>query len=313
MAIELAEGRSRHDPDRPRPRSSRHHDRQAALPSSWSCSPASSDGNTSNPVARRSRSSARRASSATAPEGGPERHHLYVAPGMPVVPAGGDRPRGHRAGDRHLGYAHPYRDERGLGVHRWPLHRSRSTASSSSSRPTTRPTRASRAASSVPVLWDKEAGRIVNNESADIVVIFDEWTGGRSTRRTSARRSTRSPDWIYDEFQNGVYRAGFSRSQAAYDEAFRGVFSALDRMETPPGRAAATSPATPSRSPTGACSHAAALRRRLPHALPLQRQAADRVPEPAPLHPRAVRAAAVSPRRSRSTRSKSTTTRRTTS
>ena len=53
---------------------------------------------------------------------------------------------------------------------------------------------------------------------------------------TSTRPSKRAEidalnEWIYSEFQNGVYRAGFARSQEAYDEAYRGVFAALDRLE----------------------------------------------------------------------------------
>jgi glutathionyl-hydroquinone reductase len=84
---------------------------------------------------------------------------------------------------------------------------------------------------SVPVLWDEEEERIVNNESADIVVIFDEWTDAGLYPEDQRAEIDELNGWIYDEFQNGVYRAGFSRSQEAYDEAFRGVFSALDRME----------------------------------------------------------------------------------
>jgi putative glutathione S-transferase len=38
-------------------------------------------------------------------------------------------------------------------------------------------------------------------------------------------------EWIYGDLQNGVYRAGFARSQEAYDEAFDGVFAALERLE----------------------------------------------------------------------------------
>ena len=81
------------------------------------------------------------------------------------------------------------------------------------------------------MLWDKHEGRIVNNESADIVVIFDEWTDAGLYPEDKRAEIDELNGWIYDEFQNGVYRAGFSRSQEAYDEAFRGVFSALDRME----------------------------------------------------------------------------------
>ena len=45
---------------------------------------------------------------------------------------------------------------------------------------------------SVPVLWDKEEGRIVSNESADIVVFFNEWAGGDLYPRGAARRDRRA-------------------------------------------------------------------------------------------------------------------------
>jgi putative glutathione S-transferase len=63
-------------------------------------------------------------------------------------------------------------------------------------------------------------------------VIFDEWTGGTLYPADQRAEIDEVGAWIYDEFQNGVYRAGFSRSQGAYDEAFRGVFTALERLET---------------------------------------------------------------------------------
>ena len=163
------------------------------------------------------------------PEGGPDRHHLYVALACPwsqraaIVRA----VTGLEIG---ISYVHPYRDERGWAfaggkfadeINGFEFLQQAYDASD--------PSFEGRV--SVPVLWDKEAGRIVNNESADIVVIFDEWTGGTLYPADKRAEIDELGDWIYEELQNGVYRAGFSRSQRAYDEAFRGVFSALDRME----------------------------------------------------------------------------------
>ena len=85
---------------------------------------------------------------------------------------------------------------------------------------------------SVPVLWDKEEGRIVNNESADVVRIFNDWAGGDLYPEDKRAEIDELNGWIYDELQNGVYRAGFARSQEAYDEAYRGVFAAFPRLES---------------------------------------------------------------------------------
>ena len=90
---------------------------------------------------------------------------------------------------------------------------------------------------SVPVLWDRETGRIVNNDSADIVRMlnraWDEWGDASVDLYPAPLRAEIDAlnAWVYDDLNNGVYRAGFARSQAAYDEAFDGVFSALARLE----------------------------------------------------------------------------------
>jgi putative glutathione S-transferase len=84
---------------------------------------------------------------------------------------------------------------------------------------------------SVPVLWDKEEGRIVNNESADVVRFLNDWAGGDLYPEAKRAEIDELSGWIYDELQNGVYRAGFARSQEAYDEAYRGVFAALPGLE----------------------------------------------------------------------------------
>ena len=163
------------------------------------------------------------------PEGGPARHHLYVALACPwsqraaIVRA----VTGLEIG---ISYAHPYRDERG-----WAFTGGRFTdeingfAFLEEAYRATDPDYDGRI--SVPVLWDKQEGRIVSNESSDIVEIFDAWTGGALSPEDKRSRIDELNEWIYGEFQNGVYRAGFARSQEAYDEAFRGVFAALERLE----------------------------------------------------------------------------------
>jgi putative glutathione S-transferase len=90
---------------------------------------------------------------------------------------------------------------------------------------------------SVPALWDRKEGRIVNNESADIIrmlnTAFDDITGDRKDFYPEALRPV-IDEWnalIYDTLNNGVYRAGFAKKQAAYEEAVVGVFSTLDRLE----------------------------------------------------------------------------------
>ncbi|AKH42226.1 putative glutathione S-transferase [Altererythrobacter atlanticus] len=94
----------------------------------------------------------------------------------------------------------------------------------------------------VPTLWDRKTRRIVNNESSEIIRIFnsafDDITGNRLDLYPPALRA-RIDQWnevIYPGLNNGVYRAGFATSQRAYEEAARGVFEVLDRMEAHLGR-----------------------------------------------------------------------------
>jgi glutathionyl-hydroquinone reductase len=89
----------------------------------------------------------------------------------------------------------------------------------------------------VPVLWDKERRTIVNNESADIIRMFNA-AFGRFTNVTTdyypeALRAEidRINEVVYASVNNGVYRAGFASSQAAYDEAFASLFATLDALE----------------------------------------------------------------------------------
>ena len=89
----------------------------------------------------------------------------------------------------------------------------------------------------VPVLWDKQRGTIVNNESADIVRMFNSAFSGLVESGPDLYPSDLAAEvdalnpFIYDNLNNGVYQAGFASSQLAYDEAYDKVFAALDELE----------------------------------------------------------------------------------
>jgi glutathionyl-hydroquinone reductase len=90
---------------------------------------------------------------------------------------------------------------------------------------------------SVPALWDKERRTIVNNESAEIIRMlngaFGRFTNVRTDYYPPALREEidRVDALVYENVNNGVYRAGFATAQEAYEEAFRAVFRALDELE----------------------------------------------------------------------------------
>lgn len=89
----------------------------------------------------------------------------------------------------------------------------------------------------VPVLWDKRGRTIVNNESREIMrmldTAFDAFARGRPTLCPPdlAPAIDEMITANYGAYNNAVYRAGFARSQDAYDEACRDVFATLDRCE----------------------------------------------------------------------------------
>jgi putative glutathione S-transferase len=89
----------------------------------------------------------------------------------------------------------------------------------------------------VPVLWDKERATIVNNESSEIIRMFnsafDAFTDVAADYYPAALRQEIDEinAFVYANVNNGVYRAGFAASQAAYEAAFRDIFGALDRLE----------------------------------------------------------------------------------
>jgi putative glutathione S-transferase len=90
----------------------------------------------------------------------------------------------------------------------------------------------------VPVLWDKEANTIVNNESSEIIRMFnsafDELGAAEGDYYPEALRGEIDAlnARIYATVNNGVYRAGFATTQGAYEEAFRALFDTLDGLET---------------------------------------------------------------------------------
>ena len=88
-----------------------------------------------------------------------------------------------------------------------------------------------------PLLWDLKGRRIVSNESAEIVRMFNSAFDAVGARAgdyyPEPLRSEIDPleERVYQRLNNGVYRAGFATTQAAYEEAARGVFSVLDELE----------------------------------------------------------------------------------
>ncbi len=136
-----------------------------------------------------------------------------------------------------VSYVHPFRDARG-----WALPGGRHTddvngfAFLAEAYARTDPAFAGRV--SVPVLWDRETGRIVNNESSDLVRMLgrefdavarhpelDLYPEGLREEIDAVNAR------VYDDVNNGVYRAGFAQTQEAYDEAFERLFAALDDLE----------------------------------------------------------------------------------
>jgi len=89
----------------------------------------------------------------------------------------------------------------------------------------------------VPILWDKKTGTIVNNESLEIMRMLDvEFSalGDPSVCLYPERFRPQIDHWIqkiYAPVNDGVYRAGFARSQRAYERAVRKLFSTLDELE----------------------------------------------------------------------------------
>jgi putative glutathione S-transferase len=89
----------------------------------------------------------------------------------------------------------------------------------------------------VPVLWDRASDSIVNNESAEIIRIFNSAFDGLGAAPGDYYPAALRPaidavnERVYATLNNGVYRAGFARTQAAYDAAIPPLFDTLDWLE----------------------------------------------------------------------------------
>ncbi|MEO1609121.1 MAG: glutathione S-transferase family protein [Pseudomonadota bacterium] len=89
----------------------------------------------------------------------------------------------------------------------------------------------------VPVLWDKQSRTIVSNESSEIIEMFNSAFDGVGARpgdyfTADLRQEIDAVNQrVYDTFNNGVYQAGFSTTQAAYEAAVGPLFETMDWME----------------------------------------------------------------------------------
>ena len=89
----------------------------------------------------------------------------------------------------------------------------------------------------VPVLWDKQRGTIVNNESSEIIRMFDSAFDGLGAAPGDYYPAELQPEIdavnarVYETLNNGVYRSGFATTQEAYEEAVVPLFGTLDWLE----------------------------------------------------------------------------------
>jgi putative glutathione S-transferase len=90
----------------------------------------------------------------------------------------------------------------------------------------------------VPMLFDKKTGTIVNNESSEIIRMFNsafDKVGGDASLDLYPHALRHEIDAlnaaVYDNVNNGVYKAGFATTQAAYDTAVTALFDMLDSLE----------------------------------------------------------------------------------
>jgi glutathionyl-hydroquinone reductase len=132
----------------------------------------------------------------------------------------------------------PVRDERGWAFRDGPGHSADPVNGFSFLRETYEATDPSfEGRVTVPVLWDKEQRKVVNNSEDDICRMFHEVfrkPGGHSLDlfpRERAKEQEELSQFIYENINNGVYRAGFATRQAAYEKAVELLFAALDAME----------------------------------------------------------------------------------
>ncbi|KAJ3011912.1 hypothetical protein NUW54_g2027 [Trametes sanguinea] len=93
----------------------------------------------------------------------------------------------------------------------------------------------------VPILWDKKTSTIVNNESSEIIRMFNNGFNEQISVNDKAaidlypehlrKEIDDVNDWVYDTVNNGVYKSGFATTQQAYEAAVKPLFDSLDRLE----------------------------------------------------------------------------------
>lgn len=89
----------------------------------------------------------------------------------------------------------------------------------------------------VPVFWDKQKNAIVNNESSEIIRMFNTAFDPLGAKAGDYYPEALRPaiddinDFIYSRVNNGVYRCGFATTQDAYEEAFTELFDGFDVLE----------------------------------------------------------------------------------
>ena len=94
----------------------------------------------------------------------------------------------------------------------------------------------------VPTLWDKKTKRIVNNESSEIIRMFNsEFVGVAGNDKDFYPEPLRAEideinAFVYNNVNNGVYKCGFAVTQEAYDAAFDALFAALDTLDARLGK-----------------------------------------------------------------------------
>ena len=167
------------------------------------------------------------------------RYHLYVALICPWASRALIAPQAEEARGRRLRHRRRADDDAaGLALRRLSRRRPRSVNGATYLHEIyTRADPHFTGRATVPVLWDKRRRTIVNNESADIVRMFNSGFG--AARRASldlypadlAGEIDALNDRMYARLNNGVYRAGFATTQVAYEDAFKEVFATLDALE----------------------------------------------------------------------------------
>ncbi|XP_031490654.1 uncharacterized protein LOC116257804 isoform X2 [Nymphaea colorata] len=90
----------------------------------------------------------------------------------------------------------------------------------------------------VPVLWDKKLGTIVNNESSEIIRMlnteFNEFAENATLDLYPSHLQPKIEEvnkWVYDAINNGVYKCGFAKKQGPYEEAVETLYTALNKCE----------------------------------------------------------------------------------